>query len=102
MEPIKWSRIRHKAGPFFFKDFPDGLIAHLGMGMCLGPGQNTIFKPGIQFSQGFELWSRYEEPASEHTNLVLNLSSASLLEPMALRPSISQPEAGVQATGSTR
>lgn len=58
--------------------------------MRLGVGDTFIHEPGVQFVVGFEPQSRREEALPHETDLVLDLVP------------FSQPDAGVQATGSTR
>ena len=74
MEPIKWTNVWNKTTAFFFEHFPDCLIAHLGMFVCLGVGDTAIFKPCIELGVGLELRARYKEPSPDHTNLVLDLA----------------------------
>lgn len=74
MESVKRPNIWHQTGTLFLEDFPDCLIAHLGMFVCLSVGDAAILKPSIQLGIGFELWPRHKEPATDHTHLVLNLT----------------------------
>ena len=57
--------------------------------MSTGIDHALIEQPGVHLEQRGEAQTRLEEPLADHPNLVLDLP-------------FSQPEPGVQATGSTR
>ena len=59
------------------------------MGVRLRPGQAFVEQPAVQFIVALEPQPRREEALAHEANLVLDLT-------------LLQPDAGVQATGSTR
>ena len=74
MEAVKGPDIGNQAGVLSLEDFPDCLIAHLGMFVCLGISNAAIFKPCIEFGIGLVLRARHKVPAADHADLVLNLT----------------------------
>ena len=78
-----------KARPLRLECLPDSLILELGMLVRLGVGHAAVEKPGIQLVGALHPHSWREEPLADQAHLVLDLP-------------LLQPDAGVQAVGSTR
>jgi hypothetical protein len=89
VEAIESAGIRHKLRPFCLKNLPDRLPAQLWMRMHLGVGDAFVGEPGIQLIIVVEAQAWGEEALAHEPDPVLDLP-------------FSQPDAGVQATGSTR
>ena len=90
MEPVEAAPIRHEAGPLGLEHLPDRLVAHLRMGLDPGPGDALIGEPVVELLQALFTRTRGE-------------NSRSRIVPTWFSTwPFSQPEAGVQATGSTR
>ncbi len=89
MKAIEVAGIRHQARPFRLEDLPDGLFLELGMIMGLGMGKALVQQPGVQLIKALGPKPGCEEAATDCANLLLDLD-------------LEQPDAGVQATGSTR
>jgi hypothetical protein len=68
---------------------PDRALALFGMAISLGVGDAFVGQPAVQILQRLEAQSRREEAFPHQPDLVLDLT---------LLP----PDAGVQASGSTR
>ena len=89
MEAIEPTRIGHELGSLGLEDLPDCPIGELRMPMRLGVSNAFIEQPGVQLVERLE-----SQP------LVKNRSRTSPTW-FSTWP-FSQPNAGVQATGSTR
>ena len=89
MEPVKPPGIGHQARPLGLEHLPDGLLPQLGVVVRAGIRDAMIEQPGIQLVITLHLQPRREKLFAHQSNLVLTCP-------------FSQPEADVQATGSTR
>ena len=89
VESIEPAGIRHELRSFRLEHLPDRLLGQFRMVMRLGVGDAFVEQPGVQLVVGLEPQPRREEALADQPNLVLDLP-------------FSQPDAGVQATGSTR
>ena len=99
MEPVGTATVRDQVGPFFLEDVPDGLVR---MGVRPGMGDTLIDQPGIEFVIGAKTQPRRKKALPHKTGLVLNLSVRAAYAAFGRGPPEPQPEAGVQATGSTQ
>jgi hypothetical protein len=89
VETVEASGIRDKAGTFCLEHLPDGLVAQFRVTVRLGVGHTLVQQPGVQFVVVLDPQPWGEEAFPYQTDLVLDLT-------------LSQPDAGLQATGSTR
>jgi len=97
VEPVERPGIRHQAGPLRLEHLPDRLLAYLGMPVHTGMQDALLNQPGIQLVVALHPQPRCEEPLAPLAQLVLDPR----LRGGRLCP-FSRPDAGVQATGSTR
>ena len=89
MESIEAAAIGNEFGPLPLERLPHCLVGTFGMGVRLGEGDALVEQPPIQLVVALEPEPRCEEALAHEADLVLDLA-------------FSQPDAGVQATGSTR
>ncbi len=89
VESIEAAGIGNELRPLRLEHLPDRLLGQLRMAVRLGVGDAFIEQPGVQLVEALEPQPRREEALADQPDLVLDLP-------------FSQPEAGVQATGSTR
>ena len=89
VEAVEPARIGHELRPFGLEHLPNRLPGQLWMMMRLGVGDAFIEQPGVQFVVALEPQPRREEALAGEPDLFSTCP-------------FSQPEAGVQATGSTR
>lgn len=73
VEAIERADIGDQAGTLGLKHLPDRLVRDIRVLVRLGRGDAAVFEPCVQFSIGFELRSRHEEPPPDHADLVLDL-----------------------------
>ncbi len=89
MESVEAPAIRDQLRPLQLEDLEDRLIGPLGMGMRFRPAEALVEQPGIQFIVGLE------------RNRGVKKRSRTSPTWFSTWP-FSHPDAGVQATGSTR
>ena len=89
MEAVEAAAQLHELLPFVLENLPDRAAGAFWMTMRLGVSDTFVEEPGIQFVIALESQARREKALTHQADLVLDLA-------------FSQPEAGVQATGSTR
>ena len=89
MEAIEAARIGNELRPFCLEHLPDRLLGQLRMAVRLGIGDAFIGEPGVQLVIGFETQPRREKRSRTSPTWFSTCP-------------FSQPDAGVQATGSTR
>jgi hypothetical protein len=89
VEAIEAAAIGNEVWPLLLEYLPYGLIRSFRMGMYLGVSDAFVGQPGVQLVVGFDPQARREETFADETDLVFDLA-------------LLQPEAGVQATGSTK
>jgi len=88
MEAVEWAGDRHQLAALGFEGLPDRAVGQLGMLVRLGVGDASVEQPGIQ--------------------LVVATRSRGVKKRSRTKPTwfstwpFSQPDAGVQAVGSTR
>jgi hypothetical protein len=89
VETVEAAAIGNELRPLLFEDRPDRLFGPLGVGVRCRPGEALVEKPGVQF---VELLNRSRGVKKRSRTRPTWFSTCPF----------SQPEAGVQATGSTR
>lgn len=102
MESVKRSDIRDQARPLGLEHLPDRLVRNVGVPVRLGVGDASVLQPSVQLRIGSEPRPRHEEPPSKHADLVLDLAARHCRSDQWRNNSAPQPDAGEQATGSTR
>ena len=93
MEAVERSADRHQLGPLRLEGLPDRAVGQFGMLVRLGVSDTAIEKPSVQLLVAGHPQPRREEALAHHPDPGFRRGR--------LWP-FSQPEAGVQATGSTR
>ncbi len=89
MKAVEAAGYGDQARPLRLEHLPDGLILELGVLVGFGVSHTTIEEPVIQLVEALHSQSWREEALAYQADLVLDLP-------------LSQPDAGVQAVGSTR
>jgi hypothetical protein len=97
VEAVEPAAIRDELRPLLLEHVPDGLLRPFRMGMLLGVRDAFVGQPGVQLIIGFDPQARGEKTLPDETDLVLDRR----LRRGRFWP-FSHPDAGVQATGSTR
>jgi hypothetical protein len=87
----------HELRPLRLESLPDRAVGQFGMLVRFGVGDASIEQPGVQLLVARHSQPRREEALTHYPDLVLDPR----LRGGRLCP-FSQPEAGVQAVGSTR
>jgi hypothetical protein len=91
------ARNLHELWPFRLESLPDRAVGQLGVLVRFGVGDASVEQPGVQLLVARHAQPRREETLAHHPDLVLDPR----FREGRLWP-FSQPEAGVQAVGSTR
>jgi len=109
VEPVEWPGNLHQLRPLRLESLPDRAVGQFGMLVRFGVGDTSIEQPGVQLlprvraSRGPRTGSaRHPQPRGEET---LAHHPDRVLDPRFREGRLcpfSQPEAGVQAVGSTR
>ena len=97
VEPVEGPGNLYQLWPLRLESLPDRAAGQLGMLVRLGVGDTSVEQPGVQLLVARHPQPRREETLAHHPDLVLDPR----LREGRLCP-FSQPEAGVQAVGSTR
>ena len=74
MEAVERTDVGDKTRALVQEHLPDRSIPELLVRVGLGPGNTAILEPGVEFGVALELRPRHEEPPSDNTDLVLDLS----------------------------
>jgi hypothetical protein len=102
MEAVEAAAIGHQARPLLLEDLPDRLAGDLRMGLDLCPRNALVEQPVVELLHAPDPHPRREQPLADRAHLVLDLPARHRRSDRWRNDSAPQPDAGVQATGSTR
>ena len=102
MEAVKATGIGHEQRAFRLKHLPHGPVCHLWVRIGLGPGDALVDQKRVQLLEALHPQARREEALADGADLALDLSPSPAVSNRWRHAGSTQPDAGVQATGSTR